>query len=406
VEGIFGTSNSSPQRKLRVAVVTDYFPTSVQPWAGHSAYQTLLQMTDLCDIEVFYPESTYPKMFTPRSRTYVSLDRSYEPVGIVAHYLPFQAFPVVSRPLNGWLAARAVHKKMKAFQPDVVLSYIVYPDGFAAVRVAKALGVPAVVVAIGSDLNRISGSLVKQMTQYTLRKAAGVVTVSRDLLGTALRLGAAKGRSVAILNGCDTTKFRPRDRYAAREMLNIPLSQEMVLYVGRLDVRKGLLELIEAFADLQRRRSGAHCYIVGEGADRTLLNEAVALHHVQPHVTFIPSCTTEHVATWIAACDLLTLPSYKEGCPNVILEALCSGRPVVATNVGGIPELMDDQSGRLVMPKQVGALSHALEEVLVATWNADALAHKHSRSWRDVGNDLFEVLQNVVQHNATPATRS
>jgi teichuronic acid biosynthesis glycosyltransferase TuaC len=385
------------QGRLRVAVITDYFPTSVQPWAGHSAYQTLLKLAQQCEVEVFYPESIYPKMLTPRSRTYHALDRTYEPPGIVTHYLPYWAMPVISRPLNGWLAARAVRKRVEAFRPDVILSYIIYPDGFAAVRVARRLGVPAVITAIGSDLNRISGSIVKRMTRFALRKAAAVVTVSRDLLGTARRLGAREGHSIAILNGCDTQKFRPRDRMAARETLDVPRNQELVLYVGRLDLRKGLIELIEAVAALRRRRPRVHCYIVGEGADRIQLNECVARHEMEAHITFVPSCATERVATWIAASDLLSLPSYKEGCPNVILETLCSGRPVVATNVGGIPEIMDETSGNLVAPKNVEQLTRALDEVLSRHWNADELADKHHRSWQDVSDDLYAVLQKAVK---------
>jgi glycosyltransferase involved in cell wall biosynthesis len=253
-----------------------------------------------------------------------------------------------------------------------------------------------VITAIGSDLNRISGSAVRRLTRYALRKAAATVTVSRDLLRTARSLGAPQASSVAILNGCDTTKFRPRDRISARETLDIPLKQEIILYVGRLDLRKGLVELIEAVSALRQKRPNVHCYIVGEGADRTLLNECVARCNIHSHVTFVPSCGTERVATWIAASDLLTLPSYKEGCPNVILEALCSGRPVVATNVGGIPELMDQASGRLIDPKNVEQLTVALDEVLAAQWDAGALSDKHHRSWQDVADDLNVVLRDAA----------
>lgn len=385
-----------PKEGLRVAVVTDYFPTSVQPWAGHSAYQTLLELAQECTVEVFYPESVYPAFLTPGSRTFASLDRTYAVPGIPTHYLPFYAIPYLSRPLNGWLAYRAVRAKVEAFQPDVVLSYIAYPDGFAAVRVAKALGVPAVITAIGSDLNRIPGALVKLLTQRALRKAAAVITVSHDLLRTARRLGASEDTSFAVLNGCDTAKFRPRERAAARKLLDIPQQQEVVLYVGRLDLRKGLVELIEALATLRHQRPGVHLYIVGEGADRVHLNEVVARCDASADITFVPSCTTDRVATWMAAADLVTLPSYKEGCPNVVLEALASGRPVVATRVGGIPELIDDRSGRLVPAHDVPALTQGLNEVLSTTWDADELAHRHERSWKDVAADVLDVLTAVA----------
>ena len=79
------------------------------------------------------------------------------------------------------------------------------------------------------------------------------------------------------------------------------------------------------------------------------------------------ACPTTQVATWMAAADLVALPSYNEGCPNVVIEALSAGRPVVATHVGGVPELMDDTCGRLVAPMDTPALVQALDEVLTAT---------------------------------------
>lgn len=384
-------------RRLRVAVITNYFPTSVQPWAGHSAYQTLLELAEECTVEVFYPESVYPSFLIPKSRTYTALDLSHEVPGIRTHYLPYRAVPIVSRPLNGWFAARAVRKKVKAFQPDVILSYIVYPDGFAAVRVGKSLGVPTLLIAIGSDLNRIPGRLVKLLTRYALRHADGVITVSHDLLKTARRLGAHRDRSVAILNGCDTSRFRPRDRVAARDALNIPQDHEAVLYVGRLDIRKGLIELIEAVSTLRRSRPLLHLYIVGEGADRIVLNESVTRWRAESCITFVPSCTTDRVAQWMSASDLVTLPSYKEGCPNVVLEALAAGRPVVATNVGGIPELMGQRSGRLIASHDARALAQALDEVLSERWDAHELAHRHERSWRDVSNDVLSFMHDVIR---------
>ena len=76
----------------------------------------------------------------------------------------------------------------------------------------------------------------------------------------------------------------------------------------------------------------------------------------------------------MAAADLVTLPSYMEGCPNVVLEALACGRPVVATNVGGIPEIMSDECGQLVPPRDPSALAQALASVLDRTWDAAAIS--------------------------------
>ena len=383
------------RNRLRVAVVTQYFPTSAQPWAGHSAYQTLRPLSQLCDLHVFYPEASYPTWLTPGGAHRPALDRSWSPPGVSVTYVPYPLLPVISRPLNGWVMSRRLLPAVRAFAPDLILNYVVYPDGFAALRIARALGVPVVLTAIGSDLNRMSDRLVASLTRFTLRHADRTTTVSDDLRNTAIRLGAPAARTRAILNGCDTSVFYPCDRDQARQALSLAPTAEIVVYVGRLDIRKGLVELIEAMAQLRHTRPAAHCYLVGDGPDKPILTAAIARHNLAAQMTLVPSCPTQAVAQWMAAADLVTLPSYREGCPNVVLEALAAGRPVVATNVGGIPELMDDTCGRLIPDHDAPGLAQALEEVLAQTWNAEAISTRHSRSWADVAQDLHRVLREL-----------
>ena len=85
-----------------------------------------------------------------------------------------------------------------------------------------------------------------------------------------------------------------------------------------------------------------------------------------------------------------------EGCPNVVLEALASGRPVVATNVGGIPEIMSGECGRLVPPRSPAKLAHALASVLDRTWDASAISAHGSRSWDTVAAELLEIFESLV----------
>jgi glycosyltransferase involved in cell wall biosynthesis len=381
---------------VRVAVITRYFPTSHEPWAGHSAYQTLRILAKECDLKVFYPESRYPPLLTPGSRAGRSIDFNHRVEGVDVEYLPYPALPAISRSLNGFSASRSILPSVRAWKPDILLNYIVYPDGDAALRVARALRIPFVVTAIGSDLNVIPDPVCGWLTRRVLRTADHTITVSGDLLKTARRLGAPVERSSAILNGCDTAIFHPRDRTAARGFLGLPSDQEAVVYVGRLDMAKGLGELIAAVAQLRERRPRLHAWIVGDGPARQQLAQAVTEHRVEDRIGFVPSCSTDKVAAWMAASDLITLPSYREGCPNVVVEALASGRPVVATNVGGIPELMDDTSGRLIPARDPQALAGALDQVLSRSWQAEEIAGRHSRSWADVSRDVAEVLSRTI----------
>jgi glycosyltransferase involved in cell wall biosynthesis len=396
---------------MKVAVVTQYFPTSQQTWAGHSAYQTLRQLAPLCDLHVFYPEATYPPGLVPSSARRPQLDRSWSPEGVAVTYIPYPTLPILGRPLNGFTMAVRLLPHVRRFQPDILLNYVVYPDGLAAVRIGRALKVPVVLTAIGSDLNRIPDPLCAALTRHALRHADRVTTVSRDLAKTAIALGANAAHTVPILNGCDTAVFHPggansgsdaEARTGARKSLGVGPTSDVILYVGRLDIRKGLIELIEAIAQLRPQRPNLRCYIVGDGPDRPVLFEAIARRNVAATVTLIPPCPTQQVALWMSAADLVTLPSYREGCPNVVIEALAAGRPVVATDVGGIPELMDSTCGRLVPPQDVPALADALDQTLSQTWSAAAISSRHSRSWANVAADLHEVLNDAL----TPTTFS
>jgi teichuronic acid biosynthesis glycosyltransferase TuaC len=384
---------------MKVAVVTQYCPTPHQRWAGHSAYQTLRHLAKFCELKVFYPEATYPRLLTPAAalRPAGAPDaRPWSPPDLDISYIPYPVLPVVSRPLNGFTMAAKLLPHVRRFNPEIILNYVVYPDGFAAVRIGLTLKTPVVLTAIGSDLNRIPDPLCGVLTRYALRHADFVTTVSRDLGKTAAKLGADPARVRPILNGCDTTVFHPQDQGEARRRLGLDSQAKIVVYVGRLDVRKGLLELVEAITNLRLSRPNLHCYIIGDGPDRKLVTDAIVRHAAGSAITLVPSCLTDQVALWMAASDLVTLPSYREGCPNVVIEALAAGRPVVATNIGGIPELMDDASGRLVPPMDAIALSTALGEVLDTTWDAEAIASRHSRSWVDVAREVYEVLERTL----------
>ena len=111
----------------------------------------------------------------------------------------------------------------------------------------------------------------------------------------------------------------------------------------------------------------------------------------------------------MSASDLVTLPSYREGCPNVVIEALAAGRPVVATNVGGIPELMDSTCGRLVPPQNVPALTQALDETLSETLAgklpAATISSRHSRSWADVAHDLHQILIDTINDSGSKSRK-
>ncbi len=384
---------------LKIAVVTTYFPSSAQPWQGRSAYQTLRVISREADVRVLYPNAAYPSLFMPRSQSYHKLDASYSPPDVKASYYDYLALPLVSRPLNGWMAARVLLPHVRGFAPDLIFSSYLYPDGYAALKIGKALSVPVVVQSIGSDINRIGDPVSASHTRTVLRESDFLVTVSGDLRTKAVAMGASPEKTRAVVNGCDLSVFHVKDRLEARQKLSIDSASEAVVYIGRMDVKKGLRELVEAAASLHPARPNLHVYLVGEGPDRPLIESAIEDRNASGYIHALPACAFDDVAVWMTAADLVTLPSYMEGCPNVVLEALACGRPVVATNVGGIPEIMSDECGRLVPPRDPVALAEALASVLDTAWDAAAISARGSRSWGTVAAELLEIFESLVPNH-------
>jgi glycosyltransferase involved in cell wall biosynthesis len=295
------------------------------------------------------------------------------------------------------MAGHVLLPYVRDFEPDIILSFFLYPDGYAALKIGKAISVPVVAVSLGSDINRIGDPISALHTRTVLREADFVVTVSDDLRRKAVAMGARTGKVRAITNGCDLSVFHVRDRLWPRQKLGIDPKSKAVVYIGRLDQRKGLCELVEAATVLRPQWPELHVYMVGEGPDRTLIQSVIEANNAAGFVHALPGCSFDEVATWMAAADVVTLPSYMEGCPNVILEALACGRPVVATNVGGIHEIMNDECGQLVPPGDPGALAKALESVLNRTWDSVAISAQWGRSWDAKSAELLEIFESLIQ---------
>jgi glycosyltransferase involved in cell wall biosynthesis len=174
------------------------------------------------------------------------------------------------------------------------------------------------------------------------------------------------------------------DRPAMRRHLQIQPDSLVVLFVGNLIKEKGLGELVAAFKQLKERVAQAQLVLIGSGPFRAAAEQSAAAFGIGDAVMFLGAQPLTTIAQWMNAASVLCLPSYMEGVPNVVLEALACETPVVATNVGGIPEL-DKGNGmlKLVSPQDSQALAQALltlkddayadgTDVVVTSWQENA----------------------------------
>jgi len=220
-----------------------------------------------------------------------------------------------------------------------------------------------------------------------------VIAKSGQLRDRILAMGVNPEKTCVVANGCDGNIFFVRDRDSARRELNIPQSAELIAFVGRVHTRKGIGELLDAVAALLRTRPHLRMVCVGDGPSLTEMQERAHTSNLVDRVDFPGACSPSDVARWLAAANLLALPSYAEGCPNVVIEALSCGRPIVATRVGSIPELVDPSCGVLVPLGDPAALTQALDRALNTQWDEAAIAKRFRRSWQQVAQEVLAVCQ-------------
>jgi glycosyltransferase involved in cell wall biosynthesis len=358
-------------------------------------------MAKYTDLSVYVLMPEYPRYALLQPRRFghragdAPLDLGHAPV----EYVRYPALPVLTRLSNGWQCGRRLRPRLEAFRPDVVLSYQLYPEAFGAVAAARALGVPCIVGAIGSDL-RCCGAILRPFVRKTMSDASAVVTVCDELTNRAVEMGIPRSKVTTIANGCDRQVFYPRSQPESRAALGIPPDTKLVVFTGNLVEVKGLPHLIDAIARLKARGESVDAALIGAGPLKSRLRELARKLGVDDRIRFLGSKPPFEVARWLAAADLFCLPSYSEGSPNVVIEALCCGRPVVASAVGGIPELIDPQCGLLVPPADSVGLANAVSTALRRDWNESYISWQFGRDWDDMARETLTLCYTVL--NPTP----
>lgn len=383
---------------LRVLAITKIFPNAAEPLSAPFNRQQFAALASRCDLEVMGTIPWFPGagLFSRWSSAgkLAAVPRTETIDGISVSHPRTLFVPRLAHVTWGPLYAASIAPALARHRGkiDVVLGSWAYPDGFAAVIAARLLGVPCVVKLHGSDINLIAKLPgPRRLLAWALPRATRVVAVSRALADEVCALGVARDRVAIVMNGVDAELFHPRDRAAARAELGLPAGP-LALYVGNLKEEKGVLDLAAAWRTVSATLPGATLVVVGGGPARAALDAAVA--PLGDRVRLVGPQPLAAIPTWMAACDLLVLPSHAEGTPNVVLEALASGRRVVATHVGGIPDLVTSaELGSLVPAHDPTALAGALLAALTEPYLPETVAALGARGgWEASAAALYEVL--------------
>lgn len=384
---------------MRVLAITKIFPNQAEPLSAPFNRQQFAALARRCELEVaatipWFPGAGLVARWSSAGKL-AKVPRREHIAGIPVSHPRTLFVPRLAHGAWGPLYAASIVPGLARYRGkvDVVLGSWAYPDGFAAVIAARLLGVPCVVKLHGSDINvmaKLPGP--RRQTAWALSRAARVVAVSRALADEVVALGVRREQIAIVMNGVDAELFHVRDRAAARTQLGLPAGP-LALYVGNLKPEKGVLDLARAWERVVRDLPEARLAIVGGGPLRDALEAALP-----PRATLFGAQPLAQIPAWMAACDVLVLPSHVEGTPNVVLEALASGRRVVATAVGGIPDLItSDTVGTLVPPHQPAAMAAALTQALRTPYAPEPVATQGARGgWDASAAALHAVLVAAV----------
>ena len=323
--------------------------------------------------------------------------------GIDVRHPRYVTIPKVGMTVAPFLLALGALSALQAVQRDgfdfdVIDAHYYYPDGVAAALLARWFGKPLVVTARGTDVNLIPDHrLPRLLIQWAARQAQASVGVSAALVERMRALSIAPDRLHLMRNGVDPLRFQPQPQAQMRAELGLAGSP-IVLAVGNLHEHKGQRLAIAALALLRAQHPQARLVIVGDGPDAPALRAQAAALGLADQVTFAGLVPNAELSRWYSAADVLVLGSSREGWPNVLLEAMACGTPVVATAVGGIPEVVQDAAiGRLVAQREPAAFAAAIHDLLASRPDRQRVrAYAEGFSWDRTSQDQAQLFESLA----------
>lgn len=356
-----------PEAKVKVIAPVPYFPAWL-PIKGYKQYSDVVRQETRSDIEVLHPQYfVIPKIG----------------MNITPHFL-----------YRTCLASIAEIQE-NGFAIDVIDSHYFYPDGVVASWVGEKLNIPVMVTARGSDINVIPDNrIARKRIVKALTNIQASAAVSQALADEMIKLAPLAKAPVVLRNGVDLDLFHP-DAVKPKLPFTIESDEKLILSVGNLVELKGHHLVIEALSSLDKVK----LIIIGEGVMKAELKQLVVKINVQERVFFTGNIQQHELPGYYAVADALVLASSREGMPNVLLESLACGTPVIATNVGGSSEVITQGDiGELLSERNAECIAEALKITFYKNITSKiAREFSHKLSWGSVIEQLFQLLSRITK---------
>jgi len=388
--------------RLNVLIATSIFPNSEEVNKGIYIFHQATALSKYCNVKVVAPVPYFPGRL--KSKTYGLYSRIPKRETIdgleVMHPRVFIT-PKFGRYLYGLLYALSLFHIMSGlkrnFVPDVIIGYWVYPDGFANVLLAKLLKLPIILGGRGCDVNNAGEDRIKRiMVSWALRSSDRVMAVSSNMKQKMIQLGVPGEKIAVIPNGLHEIFVKHAGKKGNARSDDD--KKKTILYCGRFSSEKGVEYLLKAARILKEQNVAFRLLLVGSGAQESVLKELATQYDLEGIIQFEDEIPYSNVPALMCSADIFCLPSLREGWPNVVMEALACGLPVVASRVGGVPELLvDERCGMMVAAENEEELAAALSAALKRSWdNGSISATVKERSWDKVALEMLTEIKQVV----------
>jgi len=315
-------------------------------------------------ISNMYPSEAHPVFGAFVQRQVEALRASGVDVDIVANYQK-AAGVIVNLPKYARLTWRALRAARRGAY-DVIHAHFIYPTSIIGRWSSRVAHTPLVLTAHGNDVDNAATSRLAGPVGKALSSATAVVAVSNYLAGRLAEQFPISLEEIDVIDcGVDTDAFQPIQKADARLVADVPADATVVLFAGHLAESKGIGTLLAAHRRLVAEGRSVLLLVAGDGPMAPDVAAASRDPGVKGLVRAVGEVRHEEMAHWFASADVVCVPSHREGFGLVALEAMACGSPVVASDVGGLPEIIvDGVNGRLVPPADPDRLAAALGQTL------------------------------------------
>ena len=401
-------------KKIKVLVIVGSFPTKVNPSAAIFVLNQLEILKKFCEFKVIVPYAYVPSIryFNPFYKYYgVPFKEKIKGIGVYRpRYLQISRFflfnsllrsmAMLMEAANIYFTALPIIKKLeKEWEFDIIHIHGPISEGIIGSYVKKKYGKPLVITFHGEDVTVLSKMrLLKNVYINTLRNCNSLIFVTgylREVLNEKL----PDNKVFIIPSGYMVKRFRPLNKDRCMQILNLPKDKKIILFVGGLAERKGPEYLIKSIYLALKKRKDIACWIVGGGKLMKSLKNMTHEMKLDGFVNFAGYRLPDEIPLWMNASDLLVLPSLDEGLPNVVVESLACGKPVVATNVPGNLEVINKDVGYLVKPKDENDLAEKIIMALDKKWKKEKLLERAKKfSVTSSAKRLLDVYKSLLKN--------